>query len=294
MREALAAEEAKRSQALERQAADAGHETKWVLSTGGSDVAMGGVVGGVGTTGERGRGLWVRRMGYSEIDDAGSEEDADEDGEAFYVRGHYGLPGNLTSVTTNMMGRRSFGKFNRELEKRFKTTTSQQSTSSSDEAAGVTAEESDESDQQDDEGDSFSDNSNDPVGANDLIRASRKEAAAAAAAGQQQQRAKASPRVDRKSRNVDAAKPAASHGTKEVKLNRLSSISGGGGGGGHNKPKGDCYNCGEKGHVKKNCQRKGGAGPGAGRGNLKRKGGGGGGDSSAKRSKLSSSVSSFA
>lgn len=158
----------------------------------------------------------------------------------------------------------------------------------------MTAEESDESDQQDDEGDSFSDNSNDPVGANDLIRASRKEAAAAAAAGQQQQRAKASPRVDRKSRNVDAAKPAASHGTKEVKLNRLSSISGGGGGGGHNKPKGDCYNCGEKGHVKKNCQRKGGAGPGAGRGNLKRKGGGGGGDSSAKRSKLSSSVSSFA
>lgn len=116
MREALAAEEAKRSQALERQAADAGHETKWVLSTGGSDVAMGGVVGGVGTTGERGRGLWVSRMGYSEIDDAGSEEDADGDGEAFYVRGHYEVPGNLTSVTSNMMGRRSFGKFNRELE----------------------------------------------------------------------------------------------------------------------------------------------------------------------------------
>lgn len=158
----------------------------------------------------------------------------------------------------------------------------------------MTAEESDESDQQDDEGDSFSDNSNDPVGANDLIRTSRKEAAAAAAAGQQQQRVKASRRADRKSRKVDAAKPTASPGTKEVKLNRLSSISGGGGGGGgHNKPKGDCFNCGEKGHVKKNCPRKGGAGAGAGGGKLKRKGGGGGGDSSAKRSKLSSSVSSF-
>lgn len=121
MREALAAEEAKRSQALERQAADAGHETKWVLSTGPNDVKMGGFVVGAGITGKIGRGdegmgLWVRPIGYSEIDNAGSEEDEDGDVEGYYIVDDYGAPGNSNSVASNMMGRRSFGKFNRELE----------------------------------------------------------------------------------------------------------------------------------------------------------------------------------
>lgn len=110
IQEALAAEEAKRSQALERQAADAGHETKWVLSTVDNDVGMGDFVVGAGMTGERGTGLCIRRMGYSEIDDASSEEDGDRDGKRYYVSG------NSTSSVSNMMGRRSFGKFNRELE----------------------------------------------------------------------------------------------------------------------------------------------------------------------------------
>lgn len=112
IREAQAAEEAKRSQALERQA---GRETKWVLSTGGNDVAIGGVVA-AGMRRESGRGLWVRRMGYSEIDNVDSEEDGDVDGEGYYLRDHYGIPEYSASVANNMMGRRSFGELNRALE----------------------------------------------------------------------------------------------------------------------------------------------------------------------------------
>lgn len=121
MREALAAEEAKRSQALDRQAANAGHETKWVLSTGYHDVAMEGGVVGAETKRERGegpegKGLWVRRMGYSEIDDASSDEDENRDVEGYHIRNDYGVSGNPTPVASNMMGRRSFGRFNRALE----------------------------------------------------------------------------------------------------------------------------------------------------------------------------------
>lgn len=116
IREALAAEEAKRSQALERQAAEAGHETKWVLSRGGDDVVMGGLVFEAGIKRWGGRGFGVRRMGYSEIDAASSEEDGDGEGKSYYAGDGYGIPRNSTSVASNMMGRRSFGKFNRELE----------------------------------------------------------------------------------------------------------------------------------------------------------------------------------
>ena len=41
---------------------------------------------------------------------------------------------------------------------------------------------------------------------------------------------------------------------KEIKLNRLSSISGGGGSG---KLEIECYSCGEKGHTKRDCLGKG-------------------------------------
>lgn len=78
-------------------------------------MAIGGVVG-AGMRKESGRGLWVRRMGYSEIDNADSEEDGDGDGEGYYLPDHYRIPEYSASVANNMMGRRSFGKFNRELE----------------------------------------------------------------------------------------------------------------------------------------------------------------------------------
>lgn len=80
---ALKAEENRKLEALERLAADAG-ETKWVLSY---------VNGGEGD-GKGVRGLQVLTTGYSEIDH--------RDGSTGY----------------GQEGRRSFGKFNRELEVR--------------------------------------------------------------------------------------------------------------------------------------------------------------------------------
>ena len=93
---ALAAEEAKRSEALERQAAEAG-ETKWVLSF--RDDHSGGA-----QTGTHNGSVRVITTGYSDIDH-GVEQ-----------RGHDGEPWR-----PQMVGRRSFGKFNRALEVRFDT-----------------------------------------------------------------------------------------------------------------------------------------------------------------------------
>lgn len=169
---------------------------------------------------------------------------------------------------------------------------------------GEAAEDSEEEEQEEGE----TDDSNDPIGANDLIRTSKKEA--------MDQFAKATRRADKKSRKAEAAMLAERRRSKEVKLNSLSWISGGGhsGAGGGSaaaaNPNVDCYHCGEKGHVKKNCPNftphhdhaAGGAGAGAGAraggGRLKRKnglqgdgsggGGGGLGPSSTKRAKMSS------
>ena len=86
---ALAAEEAKRSEAIERQAAEAG-ETKWVLSFRDDEGAVNGVGGGA---------LRVVTNGYSDIDrNPGEHNHNDEPWRPL------------------MVGRRSFGKFNRVLE----------------------------------------------------------------------------------------------------------------------------------------------------------------------------------
>ena len=77
IKSALDADAAKREEAIERLAEEAG-ETKWVLSTVGGDIE-----GGV-------NGLRVAMAGYSDID-----HDA---------------------LKPAMQGRKSFGKFNRELE----------------------------------------------------------------------------------------------------------------------------------------------------------------------------------
>ncbi|MCJ1469305.1 hypothetical protein MMC07_007938 [Pseudocyphellaria aurata] len=311
IQEAVAAEEAKRSRALDQRAADAGLETKWVLSTGSDGGAMGGFDDMARFTQKRekvdeGGGLWVRRIGYSEIDNAGSEEDKGGVGGDYNALDEYGYPRDPMSVPSNIMGRRSFGKFNRVLEKQFKRTTGEQSSSSSDEAMGEAVEDDEDDEQEEGE----TDDSNDPTGANDLIRTSKKAAV--------DQFAKAARRADKKSRKAEAAMLAERRRSKEIKLNGLSSISGGGhsGAGGRSaaaaaNPNVDCYNCGQHGHVRKNCPNFtrqhhtngraavlagvwGGAGAGAGGGKLKRKngprgdGGGGLGPSSTKRAKLSS------
>lgn len=86
---ALAAEEAKRSEAIERQAAEAG-ETKWVLSFRNEGEAVNGHAAG---------NLRVVMNGYAELDRATEIEKYDEE-----------------PWRPLVVGRRSFGKFNRALE----------------------------------------------------------------------------------------------------------------------------------------------------------------------------------
>ena len=89
---ALAAEEAKRSEAIERQAAEAG-ETKWVLSFRDEEGATNGHAAG---------NLRVVTNGYADIDRAVETCRLDDE-----------------SWRPLVVGRRSFGKFNRALEVRF-------------------------------------------------------------------------------------------------------------------------------------------------------------------------------
>ncbi len=89
---ALAAEEAKREQALERQAKEAG-ETKWFLSFRPEESVAAG------------RGLKVARAGFAGIDQEGGSIGTEE--------------GLLRAGGGDIVGRRSFGKFNRVLEVSF-------------------------------------------------------------------------------------------------------------------------------------------------------------------------------
>lgn len=95
---ALAAEEAKREEALERQAAEAG-ETKWFLSFRPEE--RDGGVGALSNGDKNGRGaLRVMSAGYSGLDRYDVSTDQDE--------------GDFRPAA--VVGRRSFGRFNRALE----------------------------------------------------------------------------------------------------------------------------------------------------------------------------------
>jgi hypothetical protein len=95
---AVAAEEAKREEALERQAAEAG-ETKWFLSF--RPEVTDGVGSALGNGDGNGRGaLRVTRASYSGLDHESVAMDHDE--------------GTFRSAA--VVGRRSFGRFNRALE----------------------------------------------------------------------------------------------------------------------------------------------------------------------------------
>ncbi|KAI4197640.1 MAG: hypothetical protein LQ350_005795 [Teloschistes chrysophthalmus] len=175
-------EDAKRAAAIERIAAEAG-ETKWVLSTASN--------GAHGEGGER--KLRFMSAGYSEID--------------------------RDSRTSSMGegGRRSFGRFNKEIEKPQVS----EDGSDSEDSNGRTNSEHDEPD----------------GGAGATPHQPPQQP-------QTQHTAKAGRKARRRARNRGAA--------KEVKLSKLTSISGGGSGASGI----ECHFCGQKGHKIAECPRK--------------------------------------
>ncbi|KAL2354768.1 hypothetical protein BJ546DRAFT_1061061 [Cryomyces antarcticus] len=176
---AMAAEELKRTAALERAAADAG-ESKWVLSFQDPDDSI------------PKNALNVLSIGFSMLDSPGTynHHSSAEDEEDEQVR------------RPQVIGRRSFGKFNSALEKQQNPDASSSSSSDSSSASEST------------------DIEDDPTGTKALIRQARKDAA---------DKARADRKAKKKSDKAEALRMAEKRRSKEVKLNRVTSISGGGG-----------------------------------------------------------------
>ncbi|KAF2488351.1 hypothetical protein BU16DRAFT_587117 [Lophium mytilinum] len=191
MQAALAAEEAKRSEAVERQAAEAG-ETRWVLSFREDQAARGKVQ------------MRVVQAGFAEIDGEGGEESSEDEGGS-------GLGG----------GRMRFGK-----GKKVQVTNS-----------SADKEESSDSDSDSDPLDSDPDA--DPTDA--LIRSAQ---------------ARADRKAKKQAAKAEAVKMAETRRRKEVNLNQNKGrqISSGGGLSMANTARGiTCHNCGQEGHMMRDC-----------------------------------------
>ncbi|KAK5111322.1 hypothetical protein LTR62_005162 [Meristemomyces frigidus] len=165
--------------------------------------------------------LRVIRAGYSSLDSAGTRPDLLSENE-----------GNETA-RPKFSGRKSFGKFNKTIERQ-----QNPDLSSSDSGDGDSAS----------EGDSDSENdSDDPSGAKALITAARKEAG---------DKARAERKVKKSAEKAEALRLADERRKKYVKLNKLTGISSGGGGGGGGGPdmrKLVCHTCGKTGHFQRDC-----------------------------------------
>ncbi|TKA72620.1 hypothetical protein B0A49_02669 [Cryomyces minteri] len=169
MQAAMAAEELKRTAALERAAADAG-ESKWVLSFQDPEDSI------------PKNALNVISAGFSMLDSPGTYN-------------HHSSAENEEDEQVQrpqVIGRRSFGKFNSALEKQQNPDASSSSSDSS------SASES-------------SDIEDDPTGTKALIRQSRKDAA---------DKAKADRKAKKKADKAEALRMAEKRRSKEVKLNR--------------------------------------------------------------------------
>ncbi|KAK4565880.1 hypothetical protein LTR86_003729 [Recurvomyces mirabilis] len=218
--EAIAAEAKKREDALEREAADRG-ESKWYLSykqpnTPGAESV-----------------LKVVSAGYSSLDGAGTTRGEDSDEEL------------VEQARPKFVGRKSFGKFNKTVEKQ------QNPDLSSSDSDGDENEDSENNEDDEDESD-------DPTGAKAMITADRKEAG---------DKARAERKARKHAEKAEALRLADERRKKHVKLNKLTGISsgggsGGGGGGSSGGKNITCHTCGQKGHIQRECpeQRRGGGG----------------------------------
>ncbi|KAL2064119.1 hypothetical protein VTL71DRAFT_4613 [Oculimacula yallundae] len=193
---AMAGEEAKRQKALEKQAAEAG-DTRWVLSFEDQQQSAASPV----------LALRVVQTSFANIDASLSQARImDEDIEE----------------QASMVGRRSYGRFNKVLEKQ----------------QDPTMEDSSESDDEEDESGSseLEDNSDDPT--SQLIKVSRQEAA---------DRARAERKAKKRAVKKEADELAKKRRKDVVNLNGLTSLSGS-----KATPVPACFGCGGP-HFRKDC-----------------------------------------
>lgn len=206
---AIAAEEAKREAALERQGAEAG-DTRWVLSFEDQ----------MGAKTNPKLAIRVVQAGYANLDvpSSSNSKSIEED----------------SSWEDNpiIVGRRSFGRFNKVLEK-------QQDPSMEDSSSESDSEVDEDKDSE--ESNSDDDDDDDPT--SELIKASRAEAA---------ERAKAERKAKKKAEKAQSLELARQRKNKEVKLNGLTSLSG------RQESLGGrtCYKCGGP-HLQKDCPKRG-------------------------------------
>jgi hypothetical protein len=167
--------------------------------------------------------LRVVSAGFSTLDARGRDEVSSEEEETEAPR-------------PQMPGRKSFGKFNKKLEK-------QQNPQLSSSPSGS------ESSADDDDGSTEDADDDDPTGVNALIAQGRKDAS---------ERARAERKEKKKAALVEAQKLAEQRRKREVNLNKVTSISNGGGSGGGagNLANMTCHGCGEKGHRQADCPQK--------------------------------------
>ncbi|PQE34099.1 zinc knuckle protein [Rutstroemia sp. NJR-2017a WRK4] len=201
IRAALEEEEAKKQAALDRAAAEAG-DTRWVLSFEDRKHLD-----------KPTSTLRVVQAGFANLDLPSP------------IQAHSGYDDVAVEDKPAMVGRRSFGKFNRVLEKQ--QNPNQEDSSSSSE---------DSDDESEDDFDGKDDD--DPTGANELIKAGQKEAA---------KRAKEERKAKKKAEKAELLELAKKRKKKHVSLNGLTSLSGQ-----DNKA---CYGCGGN-HLQKDCPKK--------------------------------------
>lgn len=188
---AIAAEEAKKEAALERAAHESG-DTRWVLSFEDQRAS----------SPSSSLALRVVQTGYASLDapSRAVEEDMDEDKPV-------------------MVGRRSFGKFNKVLEKK-------------------DGEDESESSSEEDEEHGSEEESDDDDPASELIRASRQEAVAQAKEERKKQKRAEQAESEKLAKKRKKENPS-------VNLNGLTSLSG-------RAPSVACHNCGGP-HYMKDC-----------------------------------------